>query len=269
MKKLRLLILTLGLLLIAGPAWGAGVHYTGLTPADSRCSFASNDSWLAWNGLDFSEFALPGKYFVRLTDGSDLVAEGIAGVVGTGETLGSEMLLGAWTNSGGAPFDTLTTTGDDIDSAIASVSSQCYQQYGSDVFMLGQSYRYTATLAGADLTTITNIAFRDSGTGGDLSPFYTALSTAGALDAYAVLRIDSRAFWIRAVGVNFSLNHGYLKQVTEPPGTAIHILNGPGGSEAWAKIENGFEPYDIVEVEILPAATLAGVTLNGTGMNLP
>ena len=73
MKKLFIALL---LIAWSGVAWGAGYHGTGLTSADSRCSFAAGDSWLAWSALDFSAYGQSGKWFVRLTDSAGAIAEG-------------------------------------------------------------------------------------------------------------------------------------------------------------------------------------------------
>ncbi len=86
MKKLLFILLAL---VFAVPAFGAGYHATGLTAADSRCSFADSYSWLEWDGLDFSAYGT-GNWFIRLTDTNGLVAEGYSGSLGSGETLGGE-----------------------------------------------------------------------------------------------------------------------------------------------------------------------------------
>ena len=57
-----------------------------------------------------------------------------------------------------------------------------------------------------------------------------------------------------------------VDRFTEPAATGIHILDGPGGSEAWAEIDSSFNYNDIVEIEILPAATAQGVTLNSVSI---
>ena len=119
MKKL-ITFLTLGLLLIAGQAWGVGLHLTGLTPADSRSSFASGSSWLAFDGQDFSAYA--GKPFeIILTDSSGYRARGIAGSVGSGETLGGELLPNPSFDADTTGWNEVNTS--TVDSVAGSVTS--------------------------------------------------------------------------------------------------------------------------------------------------
>jgi len=257
MKKLIIALLVLG---FAGVSWGAGYHATGLTAADSRCSFADGDSWLDWDALDFSAYA-DGNWFIRLVDSSGYVAEGYAGSVGTGEILGMEKFLdpgfdnsGAWLQAFGT--GTWTIAGSKASTGDAA-SRWLYDGVGG--FTVGWLMK-----SGITIDSITGTIDSSFITVGSLTDMQSMV-TSGSYTGYGVA-IDA--------GGNFSfigtcsavIDNATCKQVTEPAATAIHILNGPSGSEAWAKIDSGFDYNDVVEIEIVPNATVQGVTLTGVSI---
>lgn len=266
MKKIIIaIILVLGM---AGSAWGAGYHATGLTSADSRCSFAAGDSWLAWDALDFSAYA-DGNWFIRLVDSSGYVAEGYAGSVGTGETLGIEQVAdGGFNNWIGDDPDDWGMLGLPEDGAnyvtenpsgVANIISD-----GTKAIGISQSAltipQYTLGHITFDMT-INAHGYRRYFPCIGLS--YANLTTAGAITIYGINQGDSGLYFYRLAVCNYELDNVSLKQITEPAATGIHILNGPSGSEAWAKIDSGFDYNYIVEISIIPNATLTGVTLTG------
>lgn len=279
MKKLLFTILVpLFTGMLAGSAWAVGYHGTGLTPADSRCSFAANYSWLAWSGLDFSAYGT-GNWFVRITDGSGYVAEGYAGVLGSGGTLGGELVTNGTfdsdTSGWSAENATLTqgTKGGRVNSlevadngSYSAATQVATTVIGANCLITGLRYSVGNVGNNANIYLWMDGSFvADRGdlrtsdqasvnTWETMNLIFTATSTTtmiglhseGALSAY----FDDIS----------------LKEITEPAATGIHILDGIGGSEAWAKRETLFDMNDIVEIEILPAATLAGVGLSGVSV---
>ena len=249
MKKILWIIFMV--LFLTSPALSVGVHYTGLTPADSRCSFAANDSWLAWSGLDFSAYET-GNWFVRLTDSSGYVAEGYAGVVGTGETLGTEEITnGDFSSATGWTAQGNWTIGGGVATSTAQTNEAIYRLIASVVGgLFNIQYDLVSRTSGS-------IAWRWDING----PTYTVPAT---YNGYRNLTSTPVNVGLMALGSFSGTADNYsIKQVTEPAATGIHILNGIGGSEAWAKIQSSFNYTDVVEIEIMPAATLAGVTITG------
>ncbi len=266
MKKL-ITFLTLGLLLIAGQVWGVGYHGTSLTPADSRSSFAANDSWLAWDGLDFSAYGT-GNWEVILTDSSGYRARGIAGVVGTGEALGGELILtGNCANSGAIGYDTFdgaTPTG--FHAIKSSGGNKSAGTADELVLVVGSLNKRIAELVLFSGTTPTWRL-----TAGIDGVLWTeaVIMTAGSNTEYSNLMLGGTGiiYFVNSTNVEYTLSVLSSKQVTEPAATGIHILDGPGGSAAWAEIDSSFDYNDIVEIEILPAATLTGVIISGGIVN--
>lgn len=228
-----------------------GYHATGLTPEDSRCSFAANDSWLAWDGLNFAAFA-DGDYFIRLVDGSGNYAEGYAGPVGGGETPGSEILDG-WTNDG---YDTFTVDGINITEAteVGANDTKCYDTipatdgllYSFIVVFVATSGTNTQVMLGAVNSFLpTNVVSLDLKINPIVSGTY-----------YFAKQVGIYVGFRNTAGATSWLSTPSLKQITEPAATAIHILDGPSGSAAWAEIDEGFDYNDIVEIEIVPTGIL-------------
>ncbi len=283
MKKL-ITFLILGLLLIAGQVFAVGYHGTGLTPADSRSSFAAGDSWLAWDALDFSAYGT-GNWEVILTDSSGNRARGIAGVVGTGETLGSEL----------APTSTCTDPADDQDNTTGwspsnATLSSVAGGYNGFALLVARNAGNPAAFKG--FSTVTGRLLRIAGRAKqkEEATVQMAISETGDYGIsiaettweapndwntqktlYGVVGSDTAIYTIVWVSTTNATDGAYFddistKQVTEPAATGIHILNGPGGSEAWAEIDSSFDYNNIVEIEIVPAATAQGVTLNGVSI---
>ena len=237
-----------------------GYHATGLTPADSRSSFAAGDSWLAWDALDFSAYGT-GNWEVILTDSSGYRARGIAGVVGTGEAFGGEELSTYTTFAPTSDYGTFTTTNEDIDSAIHDGVGYAYAKSDILTLIVGALYKDSATLT-LNSGAAPWHAFGDASGNGD--EFVDTLNN-GVNTNYFVRMTGVVSLMRNSAVTNFSCIND-LAQVTEPAATGIHILDGPGGSEAWAEIDLSFDYNDIVEIEILPAATAQGVTLNGVSI---
>ncbi len=160
---------------------------------------------------------------LKIKDSSGNAIQGIIKAAGTGETLGNELLSG-FTNSSVIPYDTLTTLGLDISSAIKNPLGSA--SVGSNVFT-GSRYLVkivrTYTLIGG-----TDVSAR---IGGD-----EELSTPNVIfgtvnPAYATLIAGSRYFGYRAISqvTNFSATGNSVKQVLTPSATGVTIVNSKGG----------------------------------------
>ncbi len=261
MKRL-ITIFTLGLLLIAGQVWGAGYHATGLTAADSRSSFAAGDSWLAWDALDFSAYGT-GNWEVILTDSSGYRARGIAGVVGSGETLGVEIVNdNDFTGDGsawhiGTPWS-YDAGNNQLDATDAGGTNLCWDE-AMQTLAADKLHFFSMTVSNYSSG---ETSIRIGGVSG--------IAACNANETTTEYRhTDGNQYiYIRGAGAfNGSVDEISIKQVTEPAATAIHILDGPSGSEAWAEIDSSFDYNNIVDIQILPAATLHGVTLEGVTVN--
>ncbi len=290
MKKL-ITFLTLGLLLIAIQAWGVGYHATGLTATDSRSSFAAGDSWLAWDALDFSAYGT-GNWEVILTDSSGNRARGIAGVVGTGEALGGEVITdatnrdfsgaGDWIASGASTvtvnYDSLdighdTTmrveAGDTLGEGADLPAVTAYAVTSSKLYILTFDYKDVESTNNSLLSRVRLFA------GVWQENFDLTVSAIWAISNTYFVPTDTdniRMLLYTNRGIGHADNETLfdsvtLKQITEPAATGIHILDGLGGSAAWAEINSNFDYNDIVEIEILPAATLQGVSISGVTVN--
>ena len=260
MKKILLAMLMV--LFLTVPTFAAGLHLTGLTSANSRCSFASGSSWIQFEGQDFSAYGQTGKWFIRAYDSAGAVAEGYPDVVGSGETLGDERWRDpsfdddtkwvegvGWVVAGGNATKTpgVASLLDDVNPTGSTVGQ-----------LIKRNVVITSVSAGL-------VSYPYDGSGGMLSftpvssgthtKYWASVTTAGVHLIYANATSDC------------VLASTSVKQITEPAATGIHILDGPSGSSGWAKIDSGFDYNDIVEIEIVPNATIQGVTLAGVSVN--
>lgn len=274
MKKLIITFLTIALLLFAVPVLAVGYHSTGLTSIDSRCSFVDGDSWLWWDGLDFSDYA-SGNWEIILTDSSGNRARGIAGAVGTGEALGSELL----TNPS---FDVDVSGWTAVDSTLASVAGG-YSNNCCEVTRTGGTYQQvnSSTLSGFSSGALyyTSLYIKSGSTGANVYRFKLTIGFGEiALEgtSSSVWTRDSAylnglstvgSFWFRSynsIAGTMLFDEASVKQITEPATTGIHILKGPNSTEGWAEIDSGFDYNAVTEIEIIPLATVEGCTLTGT-----
>jgi len=261
MKKLILILaIVLG---FAGVSWGAGYHATGLTSTDNRSSFTDSYPWACWDGVDLSDYSSSGKWQVTLKDSSGYEATGFSGGAGSGETLGSELVDG-WAN-GSAMFETLTTDGSSITSAINTTGyGICYNittSTGGNLYLLSETLTLNSgTTPSFWFCSSTNAA----------APREEIALSVGVNSVYYIPSVTYTHVVHRVgdgVTTNFAVSLFSLKQITEPAATAIMILDGPSGSAGWAKIDSGFDYNDIVEIEIVPNATLQGASITGVTIN--
>lgn len=254
------------------PSGSVGYHATGLTSADSRCSFAAGDSWLAWDALDFSGYAGAG-WFIRLVDSSGNYAEGYSGAVGSGETLGSELQT-YWNMEAGDPPTGWTSLSG---STLSSVADERTGGAGSKslnvVYGTGSTVAYSGHFGSTGMLIFGSVWMRNIdatsisvGMYAHESTFAPVTSTSWTNRTIYKIRADNGAYYARvtgSVGESSRFDDLSMKQITEPAATAIHILDGPSGSSGWAKVDSGFDYNDVVEISIIPNATMTGVTATG------
>ena len=180
----KLLLIFAVLLLFAVPALADGIYQpvaTGtVTQANMRISAAAGVSFVDFTAAD----VLTGKlgYLLKVRDSAGRAIQGYIKAAGTSETTTDELITG-WTNSSGAPFETLTVNanGHDIDAAINSTASgtaSAATQAGLSLFK---------GVFNVTLTTGTDLRFATGNTASAFSPSYFVSLSAGANTKYLTL----------------------------------------------------------------------------------
>jgi hypothetical protein len=220
---------------------GQIIDSTGAT--FNRGDFTSGNAFF-WSSIDLGWYAgaYPGStpFYIELLDAAGKKATGYIGAVGAGETLGSELITDWPFNT----FDTFTSVGKDITSAIDANAALDEYTYSN---LLGFSLNQLMKL-------VTDITL-NSGT----APIIYCGNT-GLNFSDRTLTDETLYFSIREVGGNKERIWVYegvaavcnlscifsIKQITDPPSTAIHIVSSLNGTTRnWASIESGFDPNTI------------------------
>jgi hypothetical protein len=243
------------------PTADAGASYTGLTPADNRSDYTAT-GWAAFDGVDLSPYAT--GYEIRMCDSAGDCIRGIpTGSVGAGETTGSELLSG-WTNGAAGPtYETFTSSGADITSAInTSITHAWGEAYSNQFSQSSALYRlgfsvvintgvidrmYVANSVGGGSPTVIFIGGTDVTATGDYE-FYSFEDSAGA----------SRSLYVANPSpCNWEMSSPSLKQVLTPPTTGIYVT--------W--LEGAPDYNDIVTITVSPLVPpIADVGSNYTGL---
>jgi len=212
----------------------------------------------------------PDKYIghlLRIKDSAGKQIQGFIKAAGTGETLDSE-LISSWTNNVTAPFDTFTTSGVDISSAIASTNSR-----GSAAVAVSnlRLYKYTGTFT-KNSGSFAYLAIASS-VRGDLPAVTVFTADNGDKTIYRTATNDSEDYLaIYAAGAsNFSLTSNSFKQVLTPSATGVTIVSTKGGATYnWFNKNSAFNwndasgyTYEIVKVN----STVVVVDSNTTAAN--
>jgi hypothetical protein len=264
MKRIILLTIT-ALLMMCGVCFGAsGITLTGTSlNADfvdnnitARIDAAGDGSDFLWvDGLDLSQWAgvAGSRARITLTDSSGNQLVGYAGSVGAGETLGSELVTGfsQWSPS----FDTLTTSGADITSAITSSTSAYSKSNNLSTVVLNGLYCSDINLTlnsgnhpcfGIASSGSFSVQSLSSGS----NTFYNNSQIGGGF-TYPVLAIIVEPV-CSAGPTNFSSVNSF-KRVTDPPSTGLHIYTtATGSTRGWATQDSGFDYNGTLDLRVTP-----------------
>jgi hypothetical protein len=257
-------LLVIAILLLAAPCWGAGVHYTGLTSADSRCSFTSSYSWLWWEGKDFSSYA-GDEWEVIVTDSSGYWVRGITGAVGSGEAFGSDIVV-----NGGFDSD----TSDWSASSSASLNSVAGGQSGNCLELTASATgtRFATQAVSGSGDRLYRLSFyvkqgTESTYYGRLNPTnYSVFGNTGEATAewvqhisYGVLHDSSESLQLQGVFVVIGHTLYYdtieLTPFTAPAATGVYVT--------WGTVPSAMDLNAITDIQIIPKATAQGVALSG------
>jgi len=227
--------------------------HTGLTSADSRCSFVTDQSWLAWKDLDFSDYAsTAGTYEVVVEDSAGKRAKGYLKAVGGGETWGVEALDDPGFSDAGEWDDT-----DDNITQNAGAGTVTWDGLGAGTlksidspFTVGKLYKIVLVI---DSITAGSIYLASGGAfAGSDYPVYT---TAGTKTFYAVCTADSTANIRGSATCDAVISNISFKEAADCAATGVHVTTTPGGAtEGWATVETGFDYNDITDIEIRKSA---------------
>ncbi len=226
---------------VIGNQLGGGVNrpITSITEFTSVLASLVDGIAFVYSDVDLSSYA--GTQKLTLIDSSGKKAVGFTGSIGSGLTLGEELLSNGDFESGGT--DWVVGEGD-----------------RAWTFSDGKAYAPVDTYKNLDQLSIFSTGLfqlvvdmdAEGGDGIQLGP--TAKVTVFTESATKYFSYISPNSSFRAQ--NKSADTGYLeslsvKQVTEPPATGLLIVSTRGGSTRnWANIESGFDPNDIAEIEL-------------------
>ncbi len=252
-------------------ASGIVLNSTGST--FNRGDFTATNAFF-WSSLDLSPYhgtdLASTPYYIEVLDGAGKKATGYIGAVGAGETLGSELITG-WTNwSGEQGYETFTSSGTDITSAIETGTyglagtNNTYKISGELL-----KFVYNMTLNSGHLP---KAYYNETGVdwGWLLAGLNTLYKTGGGAGTLGNLQ-----FFINEASNYSSVNS--LKQVTDPPSTAVHIVSSLNGTvRNWATKESGFNPNTIASWAIYmstspakDAGTPVGLSQDYLGHKVP
>ena len=219
----------------------------------NRGDFTATNAFF-WSSLNLSAFAGTDlgytPFYIEALDAAGKKATGYLGAVGAGETLGSELVT-EWTNAS-APnaYDTFTTSGKDITSAINSLGVAGEWAWSNSTGILLQKlyklvfvYSYTA---GTNYIVIgtggENLSIREMAPGGTHTIYLTCVAEGTTKDKIQAYNNSSLT--------SFSSTYT-LKEITDPPSTAVHIVSSLNGTvRNWASIASGFNPNTITSWKI-------------------
>jgi hypothetical protein len=198
-------------------------------------------------GVDLSAYQ-DGRHMLALYDSSGYAA--IAHISATapgGEALGDELITG-WTNST-APYETFTTSGTDITSAINTTSAGI--AYCNTSLTNGALYRFVVTLT-VNSGVAPNVSMRVSSISGDRTFILPAGGATGAYEQYTTLTVAAAYVQFSAGDpVNFSASGNSLKKLTTPPATGVLLLSRKGGDRGWLYKHASFNPNSAITAKIL------------------
>lgn len=203
-----------------------------VTRANMKISAVNGTAFVDFSAADVLTNYLGRKLTITDSKGKKLV--GYIKAAGTGETLDSE-LISSWTNNVTNPYETFTSSGKDITSAINTTTTGfCTSTVGVSANKL-----YNA---------VTNLTL-NSGTAPNLRLYddnkVIIAASVGAQTGYVTATATSNAIgYYISVATNFSVTAS-LKQVLTPSATGVTIVSTPGGTTYnWASVESGFNYYD-------------------------
>jgi hypothetical protein len=229
--------------------------HTGLTPADSRCSFAATQSWVSWVDIDLSDYASEGgAYQVFVEDSGGKRANAYLKAIGGGEALDSEILSGAWTNFVGSGYDTLTSVDYDALTAVDDGAALAITYIDNLDFGEGKlvEFSYDLTLNSGTAPTCRVAKDNSLGTSGallTLNPTPTGANTYYFVNDNDLTR--AVGFYNLSTATNYELSSLTTKNVTDCAVTGVHVTTTSDGStEGWTTIESGFNYNSIVTIEI-------------------
>jgi len=235
---------------------------TSVTQANMHISAVDGIAFIDFSTADLLTDHL--NKYLKITDSAGKEIKGYIKAAGTGETLDSELLTG-FTNNG---FDTFTTSGVDISSAI-KIADGVATGYSNlmAVPSLGTLFKLTRTYS------------KTSGTDpdtriGDGAGLSSSLSFGTANTAYrSITNIVQRRFgYYTALTTNFSATGNSLKQVLAPSATGVTIVSAKGGTTYnWESKDADFNyndssgyTYTIYETTILATTDLVSSVVNST-----
>jgi hypothetical protein len=245
MKKITFLVtLLLGICSLANAGWiiggdgstkmifGGGpaiasldqVVYRG-TLTGLRISSVDGTAFIDNAGTTVTTYA-DGNHQISIFDSSGMELRGVLKAAGTSEELGSELLTG-WTNHPTQGFDTFTTSGREISSAIELTSGG--RAYSEITFDIGKLYK--VDLTGYTLNSGTAPRIAASDVNSTDSPGIRDLISESPIDFYFTKRfathIGVRAVW---EATNFAITDTSVKQVTAPSSSGATIVSTKGGT---------------------------------------
>jgi hypothetical protein len=213
-----------------------------VTQANMRISAVDGTAFIDFTAADVLTTKL--GHLLKIKDSAGRAIQGFIKAQGTGETLGDER-ISSWTNNTTYPYETFTSSGADIASAINTTG-------------FGSAYSGVANTFG-ELLLFTGSATINSGA---LSRLYLAINPSGTLplvlvspvltgaqSKYFTVPDSSQDFIIYETGsgvaVNFSATGNSLKQVLTPSATGVTISSTKGGSTMnWATKDAAFNYND-------------------------
>jgi len=199
-------------------------------------------------------------YKAVATDAAGKKATGYIAAVGAGETLGSELITG-WENSGSNPFETFTSSGLDITSAI-NTSGWGVVDVSPYIPSTGALLKYTGdiTINSGVLLNLQVDQYPDTNPKTILqSPVTTGIKTYYATS----LATQNGLQFVASEAVDFKALNNSLKYITDPPSTAVHIVSSLNGTTRnWASIESGFDPNAIATYQIYLAGMGRTITIS-------
>lgn len=214
----------------------------------NRGDFTATNAFF-WSSLDLSPYAGTDlgytPFRIVALDGAGKKAIGYIGAAGAGETLSAtEKFV-----DGGFADDTKWVCGagwsvaGGVLGALNAVDTTSSRSFASVLVTVGALYKEVATISGYSTG-----AFRFS----DGLTNSLEYNSNGAKTHYYTSRLDEAYLFFQAVGTTtLNIDDASLKQVTDPPATAVHIVSSLNGTTRnWASIESGFDPNTIASWSI-------------------
>lgn len=208
--------------------YGAGITLAAVT---LNLSLVAGTTFISNPSVDMRPYK---AFNASLSDGAKTLTLTPLGAVGTGQTYSAELNT-AWTN-GAAPYDTLTTAGDAISSAIKLAAAVAYAKTPAFADPNGKLYRFI----GNNYTLNSGVAPRFYQQAGNREPFGIGNVPNGT--AYQVGLAGDGFYYLQvAAASNFVLTISGM-QVLTPSATGIY---GTIGTEQATFNRNKVTGYDI------------------------